>query len=258
MSENTEAASIMLLHYVFGMAPDFGGKPWSWVHYMSVRSALAANQGSEILMHLEHEPSGEWWEATLPLVTVKRIKAPHRIFGNPICHPAHAADVVRLLALLEYGGTYLDADVWCLRPFSEIEHVGWWMGRQGKSYGLCNATMGGGIASEFGLRWLESYRGFRSQGRDRWWDEHSVRVPLTLAGEHPSEITILPDDRFFYPLWTKAHKVFQSGRSRLLGRATSVHLWESKTWEWLGKLTPETIDRQSEIAQRLAEIGCLP
>lgn len=249
----------MILHYVFGMAPDFGGKPWSWVHYMSVRTAAAVNPGCEIMMHLEHEPTGEWWEATLPLVTVKRIAAPHRIYDRPLCHPAHQADVVRLLALLEYGGTYLDADVWCLRPFSTIKHPGWWMGRQGRNYGLCNATMGGNVASDFGMRWLESYRGFRSQGRDHWWDEHSVRVPLTMAQEHPTEVAILDERSCFFPLWGRIRDVFDKRfRSRgYLASSISVHLWESKTWDWLGKLTPDTIDRKSEIGQRLAEIGCL-
>lgn len=247
----------MLLHYVFGMAADFGGKPWSWVHHISVRSAIAANPGAEVMVWLDHEPAGEWWEATKPLVTVKRVKTPTNIFGNPLCHPAHAADVVRIIALLEYGGVYLDADVWCLKPFAKIEHPGWWMARQGRSYGLCNATMGGAIGSEFGLRWLESYRGFRSQGRDHWWDEHSVRVPLTLAKEHPSEVAILDERACFYPLWTSVRNVFSKAARTWLDRSYSVHLWETKTWEWLGKLTPETIDRRSEIARHLERLGIL-
>ena len=33
-----------IFHFVFGMAPDFGGKPFSLVHYLSVKSALTLNQ----------------------------------------------------------------------------------------------------------------------------------------------------------------------------------------------------------------------
>lgn len=33
------------------------------------------------------------------------------VFGNPVWHYAHKADVIRLEALKEFGGIYLDVDV---------------------------------------------------------------------------------------------------------------------------------------------------
>jgi len=245
------------VHLVFGMTPDFGGKPWSWVHHTAVECAKAANPGAEVWLWYEHEPSGKWWDATAAIVRHCRIEAPESIHGRPLVHPAHRADVVRLQALEQFGGAYIDADVWCLRPFEELAHGGFLMGWQGRGYGLCNATMIAEAGSPFVARWLAEYASFRSKGHDRFWDEHSVRLPRKLARKHPNEITTVPTAAFFDPDWNTVHEVFQVGRQPRLNLAWSCHLWESKTWAWLQNMTPETIDRGSEIARRLNSLGVL-
>lgn len=245
------------IHLVFGMTPDFGGKPWSWVHHTAIECAKAANPGAEVWLWYEHEPAGKWWDATAPLVIHRRIKAPNSIHGRPLIHPAHRADVVRLEALERFGGAYIDSDVWCLRPFGELEHGGFLMGWQGRAYGLCNATMIADAGSPFVSRWLAEYATFRSTGHDRYWDEHSVRLPRKLARQHPHEITTVPAAAFFEPDWHTVHEVFQAGKPPRLNLAWSCHLWESKTWNWLQHMTPDTIDRGSEIARRLRTLGVL-
>lgn len=247
------------MHYVFGMAADFGGKPWSWVHHASVLSAVKVNKGAEILFWYEHEPTGRWWQASRRHLTLRKIRAPRTICGNEIHHPAHAADVVRLRALIEHGGVYIDSDVWCLTPFANLKHCGFFMGIQGASYGLCNATIGGDAGSPFARRWLNTYRTFRSKGRDAWWDEHSVRVPMKLYREDKTDITVYPSTKFFTPLWGGIRSIFQPvpRKVAILRKSTSVHLWESICWPWLRRLNPDTIPRTCEIAKRLEEIGVL-
>lgn len=243
------------------MAEDFGGKPWSWIHHMAVVTAAAVNDPPEILFWHEHEPSGQWWKASRPYLTLRKIAAPREIYGRPLVHPAHRADVVRLLALIEHGGVYIDSDVWCLKPFDELEHAGYWMGRQGTAYGLCNATMGGDARSPFAMAWLESYSSFRSAGRDRHWDEHSVRIPLRLARHHRESLTIFQKGYFFCPLWGQLWKVFAAPSKRaqreFLAQSYSVHLWESICWDFLKTLRPDTIERDSEIGRRLVALGVL-
>lgn len=248
----------MILHYVFGMAKDFGGKPWSWIHHMSVVTAAASNRPETIYFWYEHEPTGEWWEASRHYLTLRKITAPREIHGRPLLHPAHQADVVRLQVLLEHGGAYLDSDVWCLEPFASVVSGPFWMGRQSTNYGLCNATMGGEPGAAFAREWLQRYSTFRSKGWDRHWDEHSVRVPLKLADEMPGEITILPHDTFFMPLWDDLPRIFNSAEPReYLLNSVSVHLWESRNWEFLSTLTPDTFDRESEIGRQLVGLGIL-
>lgn len=242
------------------MARDFGGKPWSWFHHMAVVLAAKVNDPPDILFWHEHEPTGQWWRKSRKYLTLRKIKAPAEIHGRPLVHPAHKADVVRLLALLECGGVYIDSDVWCLRPFSELAHAGFWMGRQGPRYGLCNATMGGQAGSAFVRAWLETYATFRSTGRDRFWDEHSVRVPLRLSRHHKDGLTIYPPNYFFAPLWGRLGEIFRPGlrpSQRHLSASYSVHLWESVAWDYLRHLKPGSIHPESEIGRRLEELRVL-
>src|SRR5437773_2136361 len=93
-----------IFHFVFGMAPDFGGKPFSLAHYISIRSAIELNKPSSTIFHYQYEPTGEWWEKSKPLLRLNKIVAPDSFMGQPLYHVAHKADVVRLQALKETGG----------------------------------------------------------------------------------------------------------------------------------------------------------
>lgn len=245
-----------VFHFVFGMSPDFGGRPWSYVHYLAVRSAAVVNRPEAIQLWVDYEPQGEWWERTraLPQVQVRRLVAPQQVFGRLLLHPAHRADVARLDILYRHGGYYCDCDCICLKPFASLPGApAFWMGRQA-GRGLCNATMGARAGAPFLARWKESYRTFRSMGpMDPYWDEHSVRVPGRLAAAHPAEICIYPDTYFFHPLWDRTERVC-TANDGLLAASYSVHLWESQTWPWISTLAPDTLDRRSELGRFITDV----
>ena len=78
------------------------------------------------------------------MVTVEKIAAPREIFGNPLLHGAHRADVVRLTKLLGSGGIYLDADVFVHRSFDPLLGHPAVLGEEridGAVVGLCNAII---------------------------------------------------------------------------------------------------------------------
>ena len=232
-----------ILHYCFGMAPDFGGKPWSLVHYACLRSAAERIRPDKIFFYYEHEPGGAWWELTRRLVTPVKIVAPREIFGNPLSHPAHRADVVRLEKLLEQGGIYLDADVFVHRSFDDLLGHRTVLGAEGPGarIGLCNAVILSEANAPFLRRWYEEYRSFRSRGVDEFWNEHSVKIPLRLARDHPDEITILPHTAFFWPTWEAAglEALFRSREPLDISAAYANHLWETPAWDrYLNDLTP--------------------
>ena len=85
-----------VLHYTFGMAADFGGQPWSLVHHVCLKSAIARIRPEQVYFYYEYEPTGPWWALTHDLVTLVQITAPREIFGTPLAHVAHRSDVVRL------------------------------------------------------------------------------------------------------------------------------------------------------------------
>ncbi|HEX5668150.1 MAG TPA: hypothetical protein VFX73_05050, partial [Chitinophagaceae bacterium] len=95
-----------IFHFVFGMKPDFGGKPFNMVHYLAVKSAAELNQPDRMYLHYQYEPTGEWFEKARPYLTLNKITAPDTIHGNKLFHVAHQADIVRLQMLQEHGGIY--------------------------------------------------------------------------------------------------------------------------------------------------------
>src|SRR6476620_6963252 len=112
-----------IVHYTFGLAADFGGKPWSLVHYVCVKSAIERLRPDDVFFYYAFEPTGPWWELTRRLVNPVIVEELHEIFGRPLVHVAHRSDVVRLQKLIEYGGIYLDADVLVKRDFDNLlEH----------------------------------------------------------------------------------------------------------------------------------------
>jgi len=61
--------------------------------------------------HYEHLPRGPWWDEIVPHLTLIKTIVPDEIYGRPIRHFAHKADVLRLLAMKYSGGIYLDIDM---------------------------------------------------------------------------------------------------------------------------------------------------
>lgn len=223
-----------IVHLCFGMAADFGGKPWSLVHYACVRSMVERLKPDAIFLYHRYPPRGPWWSLTEPLVTLVPIEPPASIFGNRLMHPAHVADVVRLEKLIAHGGIYLDCDVLVMRDFDALRRHRCVIGQQGEDgrYGLCNAVILAEPGASFLRRWYDSYRTFRSRGRDDFWSEHSTRVPLRLLAEDSSDITVLDHTAFHWPLWNDEHIawIYDSCRPVETPDAFAHHLWETCAW----------------------------
>jgi SAM-dependent methyltransferase len=242
-----------VLHYTFGMAADFGGKPWSLVHHVCLTSAITHIRPERVLFYCEYEPTGAWWELSRAMITLVKIAAPREIFGMPLAHVAHRSDVVRLQKLIENGGIYLDADVLVQRDFDDLLGESTVLGREGE-VGMANAVILAEPNAPFLLRWLDAYRTFRSRGRDEFWNEHSVALPARLAKQYPQDITILSDKAFFWPLWHDHHIdwIFKSNLSIPLDQTYANHLWEANAWWFLKDLTPGEVRAEDTNFNRWA------
>ena len=231
-----------ILHYNFGMARDFGGKPWSLVHHVCLKSAIERLRPDQVFFYYEFEPTGPWWNLSRKLVTSVSIEAPREIFGRPLVHVAHRSDVVRLQKLIEHGGIYLDADVLVQRDFDDLLGHSAVLGQEGKAaeYGLGNAIILAEPQSSFLCRWLDQYRSFRSRGEDKFYVEHSVQLPLKLARDYPEEITVLSHKAFNWPRCgaSDLEWIFASTRGIPRDGNYANHLWQSVSWKYLEDLTP--------------------
>lgn len=253
-----------IFHFIFGMMPDFGGKPFSLPHYLAIKSAIEVNQPEKVYFHYQYEPGGEWWERIKPSLILNQIEAPKEIFGNKLYHVAHQTDVVRLQMLKEFGGVYLDLDTISVKPLNELYNHGFVIGQELKpvfSYtrleklshhltlgnyqrvaGLCNGVLLSAPGSDFVNIWLDSFKGFRSKGMDEYWGEFAVEIPLKLAKMHPEKVEILSPYAFHYPLWDADGLAKIFAQSNKYPEAYVHHVWESHSWEkYLKHLTEENI-----------------
>ena len=217
-----------ILHYCFGFDKYFGGQPWSLVHYVCIRSAVKHLMPDAAFVYYEYEPKGAWWEQTRKFVEPIKVRAPREVFGNPLQHVAHRADVVRLETLIRQGGIYLDTDVLVHRNFDVLLDHSVVLGEEGfdAQIGLGNAVILAEPGAAFLRRWYDEYRWFRSRGNDAFWNEHSVILPQRLAQANADEVTILPYNAFYWPLWRNLETLFAPEAPVCAAGTFANHLWE--------------------------------
>lgn len=146
-----------IVHFIFGLQDDYGGKPFSFVHFLSVYTAFKVHRPEQIHFHCEYEPKGHWWEKAKRYVTLNKIRAPTEIFGNPIERLENKADVIRLEVLKRFGGIYLDIDVISINSMSPLLIHDAVLGIQ-HGRGLCNAVVLSKKDGEFVSIWYDQYR----------------------------------------------------------------------------------------------------
>ena len=234
------------IHFIYGLKKDFGGKSFSFIHFLAVFSAWKVNQPDALYFHYEYEPSGYWWERAKPYLHLNRVKAPKSILGHRVEHFAHQADILRLEILREHGGIYLDSDIICINPFKPLLKYDFVMGTEA-GIGLCNAVILSPVNAPFLSRWFEGYRNFN----DLSWNRFSVRLPYQLAKKNPSLIHVEDEFSFFFPMYArylqtlyfwkspnlphifagmKFLKNYKERQFAILERAYTTHLWEQFWW----------------------------
>jgi hypothetical protein len=210
------------IHIIYGLAKNFGWDEYEHyvsevdkhmkrpasdsfdiIRYLAIKSAHDVNKPDNIFFYYCYEPYGEWWDRAQKYITPIKVEPPKEIFGNPINSYAHQADVIRLQALIEDGGIYLDSDTLCLKPLTPFLEKGKFvMGQEGESsQKLCNAVMLSPKNSEFAKIWLSNYTNFD----DNNWAGHSIELPYKLSKQHPDLIDVVNYKYFTWPLYHSEH-----------------------------------------------------
>lgn len=247
-----------ILHFVFGLSADFGGKPWSLLHHVCLMSAIHKLKPKEVNFYYCHLPTGPWFELSRRELNLIKIDPPTEIFGNPLLHVAHKADIIRLEVLSRYGGIYLDADVFVQKSFDDLLENSVVMGLQkdGQEEGLANAVILAEQNAPFLDRWMSQYVSFRSLGRDEYWDEHSVKIPYQLSRQFPKDVTVLEELAFYWPTWSRSHLnlIFRGGMPSInQSDCYANHLWETYAWDRIWNLTPGSLRKTDSNFSRWAQ-----
>lgn len=242
----------------------FGGRPFDLINYLAIRSAAQVNQPEKFLIYLDTEPEGPWWQKAKEYLTVVKITPPAKIFGRGLPTPAHQADIVRLEKLLEHGGVYLDLDILCHKPFAPLFKYPFVLGKEeiyGKVVGLCNAVILSEPNALFAQRWLEGFdpeksywKGYRSNGNDKYFTELGVKYPHFLSTIFPEELQVEERTSFYYPshLPEEMAEFFETDSSNF-EQGYCHHLWARSYYEkYLLNQTAENIKSQKTAFARLA------
>ena len=222
------------IHFIYGLEENFGGKEFGFVHWAAIKSAKKINPDYELFFYYKYLPENYYFDDVRGDLQLVKLEPPVEIFGNKLHHVAHKTDVMRLVLLHEYGGIYLDIDTICVKPFDDLLEHACVMGAEAldgkETHGLCNAVILAEEKAKFILAWYEEFKSFRSVGRDQYWAEHAVTVPLQVSKRMPEDVTILPREAFFYPTWEKSGLKMMFREKHRFPNAHVHHLWEGGSW----------------------------
>ena len=228
-----------IVHMVFGLSPNFGGKPFQLIHNIAIKSAYDVIKPDKIFLYHKYEPeNNKYWDDIKNIVELVKIEPPNEIFGNTIEHCAHKTCVTRLKKLIDIGGIYLDCDTICINSFDNLLDNKFVMAKQ-DDHGLCNAIMLSEKESQFAKIWFDSYRTFDKSD----WDYHAVVLPGVLAKKHSELITVLSTEKFFQPNPANWKSIFNSFVDK--SNDYAMHLWECMGWDEQHKFIDEEWIRNS-------------
>lgn len=234
-----------ILHYVHLSE---GGREWQLHNFLSVKSAALRGWFTQIVMWVDKEIEGEWWDKTKDMVDVYYIEPPEEIYGIPITQLAHKSDVLRLQILIEHGGVYVDTDTIFVKSYEPLLDNKFVLGQQGMNgaEGLCPAVILSEPGARFGQYWLAGFEHSFKGGPpgSPGWCIHSVEYPYYLSKQLSNEITILNHETFFWPLYHSDHMKMLFEEVHHFPNAYSHHLWESSGKEYLNQLTEDSILEQ--------------
>lgn len=191
------------------------------------------------MVHIHHEPRGEWWQKTLeiPGVNINTIDLPTHVGNKVIKKTAHRADVARMQFLIEHGGVYMDIDTISHRPYNHLLDNDVLLAREHPD-GICNAVMMTCARSEFFNIWWSNYEKFFNPDG---WREASIVLPELIHKKTKNLARVVSPDLFFMPNWNQTEKIF-TGDNQIPDQLVTLHLWEKfsipylkqiPNWDWL-------------------------
>lgn len=229
-----------IVHFNYGLENQ--EEDFLFAYYIAVLSCKLINSPEEIFFHFDFEPKGIWWEKTKKLVKLIKIKSPDFIGNKKIIKTAHKSDFVRMFALYNYGGIYLDIDTICVRNYYHLLNNKFLMAKEVNSklqnMGLCNAIMMSEPKSKFLDIWMANYEAnFKPEG----WQEASMHLPYFLAFNpdeglvKSNDIKILEPDVFYQPDYMSLDLIFEK-ENTIPDNLITLHLWNSYSKKYLSKI----------------------
>ncbi|CAG2107381.1 unnamed protein product, partial [Medioppia subpectinata] len=176
-----------IIHYVL-----FNVSEIHFAHFISILSVLKNQRPDRIYIHCDcRELRGDRWRRVVAIarltgteLTVRTIDRPTEVFGRNLSVEYglwHAADVTRIQALREFGGVYLDRDVYVIKSFSEFFKYEMTVDFETENV-LCNQVLITHKNARFLSQYYETYREYNAS---EWYYNAGERPVLEVINKQP-------------------------------------------------------------------------
>ncbi|XP_067133876.1 uncharacterized protein [Centruroides vittatus] len=157
----------------------------TFVDMVNIKSILLNHKPEKIIIHCNcHNLTGKYWDTIkhIPQLKLQYRKKPEHIYGVKISFVQHASDISRIEILQEYGGIYLDNDVFVVKSLHDFRRFEFVINCDKNQY-LGTQVIIAHKNARFLKYWHESYRYYHPE---KWYYN---------AGELPSKsiLFVLPE-----------------------------------------------------------------
>ena len=195
-------------------------------HLTSLLAAVRFFRPRRFFFWHDTVPLGPYWDYFLkklpPSVQLLMIKrtAPETVFGRKIHVIEHKSDVMRLEAILKYGGLYVDIDQILVRSIDPLICYSTVLGLEGDGY-LSNGFILSTPYAPFVKLWYSNYRDFSEEQ----WGRFSIYIPWMLYIHNPSLIHVEKGTINRPNAGDELKYLFTPGLYYNLTNNYAVHLW---------------------------------
>ena len=234
-----------IAHFVFGLQPQI--QPFHLLHYLAIETCRRILRPETIFLHYHDLPFGVYWDVIRPHLTLCHVDLAGEVLGATYDSQlvpqgyryAHHSDFVRLDALIEHGGVYIDIDTIFLRPLADaLFEKPFVIGREQDFCDeltgemkptLCNAFLMSAPGSEFATTWRQRM----GSAMNGTWNNHSCILPHVLSEEIPEAVHIEPEASFYpAPCSVEGLKDLLEDGALDTSKSYSVHLWQHLWWDF--------------------------
>ncbi|CAG2103018.1 unnamed protein product [Medioppia subpectinata] len=163
-----------------------------FAHFISILSVLKNQRPDRIYIHCDcHELRGDRWRRVVAIarltgteLTVRTIDRPTEVFGHKLSAKNnlwHAADVTRIQVLREFGGVYLDRDVYVIKSFNPFYKYEMTVDFENENL-LCNQILIAHKNARFLSQYYETYREYNPS---KWYYNAGERPVFEVINKQP-------------------------------------------------------------------------
>jgi len=222
---NTKILIPKIIHLIY-----INQRPLNEFNYKCIYSIIKHMPEYIIYIHNDIEPDTPEWNILKQInnIIIKQIKRIKTFDNINIEHVQYEADIIRMNVLYEYGGIYMDNDIYIVKNINPlITENGLYIAKENKN-DFINCVIISEPRNEFLKIWLNNFStGFKIG----MWGWHIRELPKLLLNnfkyyEYKYNIHILDYENFCPIPWTHGH-MFNDPNFQLTEKIYGIHLFET-------------------------------